>query len=229
MQARGGEWAGSWVESERPCAAPAGSLLTPASGRPGCENQSTALPFPPPRRPACARVAVRLPCDTQALSWLQWQPPQGSQWILGHTPRPCEDPSKTQTPVSADLFLPDAPGLVPSSALHFRGLAGHESPSQPPGSMSQARSPEAFTVGLSSGSAPLLASPKAVPGVPPARRLPGNLKQMRTGGTWAGWGAAEASGVCGRGRQKQASDLALSSSSREPSLTDPGHRASSDS
>ena len=92
--------------------------------------KTRALPSPSPHRgPACARVAVRLPCDTQALSWLQWQPPQGSQWILGHTPRPCEDPSKTQTPVSADLFLPDAPGLVPSSALHFRGLAGHESPS----------------------------------------------------------------------------------------------------
>lgn len=47
MQAGGGEWSGSWVESERPCVAPAGSLLTPTSDRPGRENPKHSPPLPP--------------------------------------------------------------------------------------------------------------------------------------------------------------------------------------
>lgn len=130
MQARGSERAGSWVESERPCAALAGSLLTPASDRPGCENPKHCPPLPH-RGPACARVAVRLSCDTQALSRLQWQPPQGSQWIPGHTPHPCEDPRVKPRPLSqlTSSFLMPQAWFPPAPCMSMASLAMRAHPS----------------------------------------------------------------------------------------------------
>lgn len=99
--------------------------------RPTGACKPKAQPSLPHRGPAHATVAVHLPCDTQALSQLQQQAPQGSQWTPGHTPCPCEDPRVKPRPWSqrASSFLLPQAWLPPAPCTSVASLPVRARPS----------------------------------------------------------------------------------------------------